>query len=150
MGLSHCWRQDEACWCHWAPHIAQIQGYIGRASTAQAWTSTVGFRHSCLLSFLPLSYGPVTSWAPAAALVGIQRAHLEAAGCPNPQHNSALHIMLLPTVLCPLRVWKNPLFQQPLVTAQDWAGCAEGTRGLGLQLWIALLPHSLPCCLCCR
>lgn len=107
VGLSHCWRQDEACWCHWAPHIAQIQSYIGRASTAQAWTSTVGFRYSCLLSFLPLFYGPVTSWAPAAALVGILRAHLEAAACPNPQHNTGLRMMLLPTTLCPLRVEKS-------------------------------------------
>lgn len=100
--------------------------------------------------FSPFFYGPVTSWAPAATLVGIQRAHLEAAGRTNLQHNTALHIMLLHTVLCPLGVWKNPLLQQPVVIAQDWAGCAGGTRGLGLQLWIALLPHSFPCCLCCR
>lgn len=104
MGLSHCWRQDGARWCHWALQIPQIPRYIGTASTAQAWTSTVAFRYLCFLSFLPLFCGPVTSWAPAAALVGTQRAHLEAAGCPNLQHNTALHITFLPTVLCPLRV----------------------------------------------
>lgn len=62
------------------------------------------------------------SSALAAALMGMQRAQLEAPGCPNLPHAAPLHIVLLPTVLGPLRVWKNPL---PVTTSN----CRELGRG---------------------